>query len=129
MNTMRSLRASIKTALGDAGLPVEDHLPERISPPLVMLAAGSPYVEAGDTYGSFNIRFTVVLVAAQGPNEVATSALDEHVTAALVALDNRGIAVERVDQPTMLAHGNTHFLSTTIDVLHSGVHVDDGRAD
>lgn len=129
MNTLKALRERITTALASSGVKVEDHLPERISPPLVMLAAGSPYLEAGNTYGTFNIRFTVILVGAQGPNEVTTQALDDNVAAVLVALDAHDLAIERVDQPTMLAHSGTHFLSTTIDVVCAGEHIDDGKAD
>lgn len=127
MNTLAVLRQDLTASLVTGDLRVVDHLPERIVPPLALLAAGSPYVEAGDTYGSYTVRFTVVLVASQATNQVATTELDEAVTAALVALDNGNWAIERVDQPTMMQSSNTHYLSTTIDVLRKVTGMDDGR--
>ena len=127
MNTLAVLRQDLTASLVTGDLRVVDHLPERIVPPLALLAAGSPYVEAGDTFGSYVVRFTVVLVASQATNQVATTELDEAVTAALVALDNGNWAIERVDQPTMMQSSNTHYLSTTIDVLRKVTGMDDGR--
>lgn len=121
-NTLDDLRRKVADALG-----AMDHLPERIDPPLTMLVAGSPYVEGGDAYGTFNIRFTAVVVVGRSENAEATAALDAQVTWAIVQLDNAGIALERVDQPSMLQHGGGNFLSTTIDVLIAGVRIDDGR--
>ena len=127
MNTLAVLRQDLSTVLETAGVRTHGFLPERIVPPLALLAAGSPYVEAGDTFGSYVVRFTVVLVASQATNQVATTELDEAVTAALVALDNGKWDVERVDQPTMMQSSNTHYLSTTIDVLRKVEAVEDGR--
>lgn len=128
MNTLKSLRAELAATLTGAGTTVKDHLPERLVPPLAVIAAGSPYVEPGDAYGSWTVRFTVILVCSQATNEVSTDELDSAVTAALVALDGDDWRVERVDQPTMLAHANTHFLSTTIDVAAPVSSVSDDEA-
>lgn len=127
MNTLATLREDLSTVLETAGVRTHGFLPERIVPPLALLAAGSPYLEEGDTYGSYKVRFTIVLVASQATNEVATKELDDAVTAAVVALDNARWAVERVDQPTMMASGNAHYLSTTIDVLRKVDGIEDGR--
>lgn len=128
MNTLAAQRADLQTALAAGGLTVLDHLPERIVPPVAIIAAGSPYLETGESFGSWRVRFTVVLVCSQGTNETATKQLDDSVTAAAVALDNAGWGIERVDQPTMLGHANTHFLSTTVDVTVTVTGIDDGRA-
>ncbi len=125
MNTLAAQRGRLETALAAGELTVLDHLPERLVPPVAIIAAGSPYLEAGEQFGSWRVRFTVVLVCAQGTNDTATKQLDEIVTAATVALDGWGI--ERVDQPTMLAHGNAHFLSTTVDVVTTVTGIDDGK--
>jgi len=125
-NTLKELRSTIRVRLTAAGIRVEDHIPEQIRPPMAMIAAGSPYLEAGDAYGTFTARFTVVLVASQATNEVATSELDEAVTAAVVALDGELWGIERVDQPTMLQTNNTQYLSTTIDVV-TATSIDDGQ--
>lgn len=126
-NTLAELRADLTSVLEMAGVRTHGFLPERIVPPLALLAAGSPYLESGDTYGSYKVRFTIVLVASQATNEVATKELDEAVTAAVVALDKARWGMERVDQPTMMQSSNTHYLSTTIDVLRKVDDLDDGR--
>lgn len=127
MNTLTTQRGALQAALVESGLTVKDHLPERIVPPVAVIAAGSPYLESGETFGSWTVRFTVVLVCAQGTNETATKDLDDAVTAVVVALDGAGWALERVDQPTMLQHGNGHFLSTTVDVRARVPGIEDGR--
>ncbi|MGC5584149.1 hypothetical protein [Ornithinimicrobium sp. W1665] len=125
MNTLRALREDLQAVLAPIGT-VLDHLPERITPPVAIIAAGSPYVEAGETFGSWSVRFTVVLVASQGTNQTATRQLDHVVAATAVALDQGAWDVERIDQPTMLGHAGTHFLSTTVDVARTVDTITDG---
>lgn len=127
MNTLRALRGGLQEVLERAGSSVLDFLPERIVPPIALIASGSPYVEAGSSFGSFNVRFTVVLVCPTGTNETSTQELDSLVTATVVALHDSPWGLERVDQPSMLAHGGTNFLSTTIDVTQTVTGIaDDG---
>lgn len=126
-NTLHELRQELADVLDAAGTTVVDHLPERLVPPLAIVAAGSPYVEPADTFGSYRVRLTAVLVCSPATNDVATDALDEAVTAALVALDASDWGIERVDQPSMLAHANTHYLSTTVDVVRTVGAIEDGR--
>lgn len=125
MNTLRSLRGEITTRLTEAGFSVLPFLPERIAPPVAIIAAGSPYLESGATYGTFETRFTVILVCATGTNETTTNALDDLLTAAIVSLDGAGWGIERADQPTMLSHGNASYLTTNIDIVTT-TGIDDG---
>lgn len=128
MNTLEAQRLEIQTALLSAGMAVEDHLPERLAPPLAIIAAGSPYLEGGSTYGSFTARFTVVLICAQGTNATVTKDLDREVTTAVIALDDADFGLERVDQPTMLQHGGGNYLSTTLDIRRDVTGITDGEA-
>lgn len=117
-NTLAALRGELDTILSGAGMHVADHMPERLNPPVAFLAAGSPYVESGDTYGTFAVRFTVVLVAPRAVNAASTAGLDRLVAAALTAVvEAPGWGAERVDQPSLLAANNTEYLSTTLDVI------------
>lgn len=126
MNTLAVLRGDLQQVLEGTGTTVLDHLPERLAPPVAVIAAGSPYIEPGETFGSWTVRHTVVLVCSPATNVTATRQLDSIVSSALVALDAADWGIERVDQPTMLAHGNAHFLSTTIDVLRRLTGINDG---
>lgn len=130
MNTLQALRGELAQTLESAGahaMPVTDHLPDRIVPPAAFLVGGSPYLEGGDVYGTFIVRHTVLIVVPSGPNESTTDALDELITASVVALDEAGWAIERVDQPVMLSHGNAYFMSVHVDVQRDGVRIDDGQ--
>lgn len=125
MNTLKALRADLGAALG-SDVTVLDHLPERLPTPATFIAAGSPYIESGDTFGSYKVRFTLIMVCGKGTNEVETEALDVEVARTVVALNTAGWALERVDQPVMLAHGNANYLSTTVDVVRVVRGIDDG---
>lgn len=125
MDTLEEHRKSLAGALQGVGA-VLDHMPERLPTPAVFIAGGSPYIESGDTFGSYAIRFTLVVVASKGTNEVETSTLDRLITKVLVSLDAAGWDLERVDQPLMLASNNTHYLSTTIDVKRVVSTISDG---
>lgn len=125
MNTLRALRADLKEAMESSGATVVDHMPERLVPPTAIVVAGSPWVEDGDTYGSFVVRYTVLLVCSQAPNAVVTDELDSALTAALVALDGGSWATERVDTPVMLSHANAHYLSVSVDVARTVPAIED----
>lgn len=126
MNTLRALRDDLKAALTLAGITVLDHLPERLVPPLTIIAAGSPYIESGDAFGSYRAHFTLVLVGPHGTNETTTHALDELIAKTLVSLDAADWGLERVDPPMMLQHGGGNYLSTQIDVVQTVGGIDDG---
>lgn len=128
MNTLKAQRGDLVNALTARRFTVVDHLPERLPAPCALLAAGSPYVESGDSFGSYTVRFTVQLVCSVGTNQAETVELDEHITAFLVALDASAWELEQVNQPEMLSHGNAFHLSTTVDVARTVTGIDDGRS-
>lgn len=118
MTTLTALRGHLDAVLEAAGIRTETHLPERVVPPLAIIGAGSPYVESGDTFGTFAVRFTVFLVAARAANETATGELDELAVRALSAvMDAPGWGVDRLDQPSMLDANGAQYLSTAMDVV------------
>lgn len=117
MDSLTAARQELKSLLDEAGVEVITSIPERLAPPAVFLAAGSPYLEPGARFGTFIHRFTLVLVVATGPNTATTPALDALAAKVVVGLHSANRwDVERVDQPQMLQANNTQFYSTTIDV-------------
>ena len=118
MTTLKALRGDLSEVLTAGGLRVQTHLPERLVPPLAIIGAGSPYVESGDTFGTFAVRHTVFLIAARAANETATEELDALVMNAVDAvMDATGWGVERVDQPSMVEANGAHYLGTTVDLI------------
>jgi len=86
MSVLTDFRTSITSALKGAGVQAFEFLPERINPPAAVVLPGSPYVEAGDTFGTHKVTFTVSLIAGNGTNDAATAALDGLIQTAVLAL-------------------------------------------
>lgn len=106
--SLAALRSEVAQTLTDASLKAFDHLPGRLVPPAAVVAAGSPYITPGDTYGTFVARWDVVIVVPAGDNEVRTTDLDDALELALSALWGR-YAIEEVSAPYALeANGATY---------------------
>lgn len=124
MNTLTAARQRLSAALAAAGLPAADHLPERPTPPIALVVPGTPYLEAGNAYGTYQVRLTVLLMAATATNEVATRRLDAMAAAVVVALAGTEFGVERVDQPNQIQVNNATYLGLTLDVTLT-THIED----
>jgi hypothetical protein len=117
VSILGNLRADIADVLvTETDYPASSFIPGRIVPPLYLVSAGSPYVEAGNTYGTFKVRLNIDVISATAANDVSTDALDLMVEDALVTLVNAGCGIENVQQPFQLDTNNAQYLSTTITV-------------
>ncbi len=117
MSALGDLRDAIASDLAtDTGLQALAYIPGRIVPPLYLVSSGSPYLESGDTYGTFKVRMNVDVISATAANDVSTEALDTMTEDALVSLVNNGIGIENVQQPYQLDTNNAQYLSTTISI-------------
>lgn len=118
MNTLTDARASLAAILTDAGLTALDFLPERINPPVALITAGAPWVANGETFGSFEVRYVVTLVAPKATNDTATDTLDALAAEALVAVCNApDWGVDRVDEPHMLVVNGGEYLAASLTVV------------
>lgn len=116
MSTLAQVRASLADVLSGAGVPLSTFLPERIDPPLIVMVPADPYVAAGDTFGSFTVKFTLVLLVAKGTNETETSTLDELVNKVVdVVTESTDFGIDLVGQPAYMQLTGT-FFSCAIDV-------------
>ena len=79
MNTLASARKEIKVVLDQAGYTVWSFIPERVTPPVVVLEPGSPYMNEGDAFTLFVCRFDLILLAATATNSKATEDLDQMI--------------------------------------------------
>ncbi len=117
MSVLGDVREAIASVLSaDMSVQGFSYIPGRITPPCVMVAQGSPYVESGDVYGTFRARFSVDVVSATAPNDVTTESLDLMIEDALVSLVNQGINIENVGQPYALDTNNATYLAATITI-------------
>lgn len=111
-NMLASSRALLAQQLVSAGVTVSDHVPERINPPLAVIEPGTPYVQAGQTFTEFEVRYQVILLAATAANQVASSELDRLIVAVLDAVDT--FDLDQVDQPSQFDTGSAQFLGTRL---------------
>lgn len=126
MNSLKILRAELTDVLESTNLECYDHLPRRVNPPIGIILAGSPYLEQGSTFGSFQVNYNVLILTKPGANAVQTDEIDKLTTAAIVALANSGWAVETVSQPTYEELNGVAYLGVIINVSKPS-HIDDGR--
>ena len=122
MSTLGTLRSDLATLLGTAtGFTANDHAPGRLTVPAVFILPGSPYVEAGNTFGSFRVRLTATLAVTAVNNETASSGLDDAVEEAIIAAVNGGWGVEKASEPYALEANGGQLAVTNIDVVIDGI--------
>lgn len=116
-NTLTDTRAALRTLLTGAGLQVVSYLPERPTPPLVIVTTGQPYVQRAERYGQHTITLTTLLLTAKATNEVMTEQLDEMIaTLAITVWNSDGFDLGPVDSPSQFTVGTANYLGTTVDV-------------
>jgi len=117
MSTLGGLRTVILDALDSLDVQSYDHVPPRLVPPAVVVIPGSPYLEAGDVFGTWTIRHTVAVVAGRGTNERVTEDVDELITRAVCALTEASIGVEQVSTLYSYEANGGQFLAADITTI------------
>lgn len=119
-NTLSTLRAELASVLGDAGLTAVSYLPERPNPPIAVISPAQPYLEPGDTFGSFTFKLTALLLTRTATSETATGELDELIAKTVIAVAGSRFRMVSVDQPAAFQVNNANYLGATIDVAYTG---------
>ena len=114
-NFLKSSRQEIKLQLTPLAEQVYETIPARVNAPCFIVSPGSPYVEEGETFTDFAVRFEVVALAGVATNEVISEELDTLIINALDALDTWGI--EGVDTPSQFEINGANYLGTRINVV------------
>jgi hypothetical protein len=85
-------RQDLAAALEVAGYPVKDHVPEQISPPMILISTGDPYVENSDTFkvSEKQVHMELLLIAGSGANVKKIEALETMIEDVIVVLHNQG---------------------------------------
>ena len=116
MSEITAAKAEFKLELADAGLNILEYIPERITPPIVLINAASPYLTTAE-FGEWNLGLELVLVAATATNKKATESLDQLIEDTLNAIEPLTYArITSVNQPYNLQTNNAEFLSANIYV-------------
>lgn len=114
MSEINDAKVQFKTALTTAGLNVLEYVPERITPPIVIVNAASPYVQTAE-FGEYTLGLELVLVSSTATNKKATENLDQLIEDVLLAIEPLTYArLTSVNQPYNLQTNNAEYLSTNI---------------
>jgi hypothetical protein len=114
MSEINDAKVQFKEDLADAGLNVLEYVPERITPPIVIVNAASPYIQTAE-FGEFNMGLELVLVASTATNKKATENLDQLIEDVLNAIKPLTYArMTTVNQPYNLQTNNAEYLSVNI---------------
>jgi dihydrodipicolinate reductase len=114
-NEITLAKAEFKLDLDTAGVVVVDYIPERITPPVVIINTASPYLVPSTLGNEYKMNLELVVVAATATNKQASEKLDEAIEAILLAMP-RYARVVSVNEPYEMATNNANYLSANISV-------------
>jgi hypothetical protein len=114
MSEINAAKVEFKLELVHAGLNVLEYIPERITPPIVLLNASQPYLQTAQ-FGEWSLGIELVLVASTATNKKATENLDQLIEDTLNAIEPLTyVRITSVNQPYNLQTNNAEFLSANI---------------
>lgn len=113
-SALKELRGEVADAV--TGTTTYDHVPGRPLVPCAFVLPGSPYIEAGETFGESLVRFELVLLTHPSLNSVETDALDLLIEKSCAELIAAGWPVELVSQPRIQEINGGEVLATGINV-------------
>ena len=116
-NEITTSKAEFALDLQNAGLDVLDYVPERVTPPIIIISSGSPYLVAETIGSEYRLGLNLTLVASTATNEESTEALDELIALTVSAIGNLGYAVlKSVNPPYRLSVNNADYLSADLNI-------------
>ena len=112
MNHIFTAKTQLKDVLTLAGLKVLDYIPERLTPPVVVISAGAEYLRQANMTNDYVLGLEVNLVATTATNLEAQKALDQLIQDFVNALP--GYAdLQSVGQPYALSANAAEYLAAT----------------
>lgn len=113
MSEITATKAEFALDLTNGGVDVVPYIPGRITPPIVIMKSGSPYI-MNETVGTgYSLTLELLCVASTAENESATEDLDQLIEDVLNALPAYA-TMNSVSQPFALDTNNAQYLSATI---------------
>jgi hypothetical protein len=114
-NEITISKAELKLDLEEAGIRVLDYVPERITPPIVIMSSASPYLTPSTLGTQYDLNLELVVIATTATNKKATENLDQAIHNVLSAMP-RYARVIRVNEPYNLQTNNAEYLSANISL-------------
>lgn len=105
-------KASISELLTDFN-PIP-FVPEGVTPPVVVIRDGNPYLEPGRTFGDYTLNLSIVVVGPPATNEESSRQVDQNVMDILPLLE--GVwAIDSVE-PELLQDDSYQYPAVTINI-------------
>jgi hypothetical protein len=116
-NEITTSKAELALDLQNAGLEILDYVPERITPPIVIMTPNSPYLVSETVGREYRLGLTLTMVAMTATNEEATEALDALIAQTVTALVPLGyVILNGVNPPYRLAANNAEYLASDLNL-------------
>lgn len=112
-NEITAAKVEFKLDLTAGGLIVSDFVPERITPPIVIINAGTPYLRPSTIGNEYVLNLELVCVAATASNKLATERLDELLESVINAMPGYARVIS-AGQPFNLQTNNTEYLAASV---------------
>lgn len=112
-NEITAAKVEFKLDLTAGGLIVSDYVPERITPPIVIINSGTPYLRPSTIGNEYVLNLDLVCVAATATNKMATEKLDELLESVINAMPGYARVIS-AGQPFNLQTNNTEYLAVTV---------------
>lgn len=117
MTSLKEVKADLAGFLSAAGLNAKPTVPERVTPPVAVVQAGSIYVQRGGTFTTDLVSLEVVLVAGKATNATSENKLDDMINTTITALkDVDELEAYEVQQPFELQTSGASFLAVIVTV-------------
>jgi hypothetical protein len=114
MSEINAVKVEFKLELADAGLNVLEYVPDRITPPIVIVNSAQPYIQTAE-FGEWSMGIELVLVSSTATNKKATENLDQLIEDTLSAITPLTYArITSVNQPYNLQTNNAEYLAANI---------------
>lgn len=113
MSEITASKAEFALDLQNAGLDVVDYIPGRVTPPVVIIRSGSPYLTNASIGHEFILGLELLVVAQTADNEKATEDLDQLIEDVVNALPAYA-TMKGVSTPFALDVNNAQYLAATI---------------
>jgi len=115
---LNEVAASVAEDLRSVDLKVADTVPAKITPPLVIIGTGDPYVEMGGTYAKeFVVSLELFLVVGTGTNATAVTALNEMIEKVIFNLGEWDI--DSVSAPYMASANDAQYLTSRVQIKNT----------
>lgn len=123
MSALSDTRTGLAELLADSttfeDVTVLPELPEKATPPFVVVGPGDPYVSfEGAPFGYRRVHLAVTFVSERGTNDVRAGQLDEAIIAIVETIEADGdFMVVQVEQPGSVAINGQSHLAVSVTVM------------